>query len=183
VRSLADGGAVWSAAPYELVVREALNRWKDHGRADLTPALGAAVARVLDHGPGADRPGMEPVALVPVPSSARSRRRRGREPVRELCLAVRPRLPVLPALRHARRVVDQAGLAGHERADNLDHALRVHPGWASRLRGRRVVVVDDVVTSGATLVEAVRALRAAGADVVRAVTVASTPLRRARPDG
>jgi orotate phosphoribosyltransferase len=53
---------------------------------------------------------------------------------------------------------------------------------ATDAAGRRVIVVDDVVTTGASLAEAVRALRNGGAEVVAAVTVAATPRRTARTD-
>ncbi|MEU9016312.1 phosphoribosyltransferase family protein [Actinomadura sp. NPDC048394] len=79
-------------------------------------------------------------------------------------------------LRQCRRVADQAGLGAKARRDNLSGALEA-VGRAP-LAGRRVVLVDDVITTGASLAEAARALRAAGADVVAAATVAATPLRR-----
>ncbi|WP_225991356.1 ComF family protein [Actinomadura montaniterrae] len=79
-------------------------------------------------------------------------------------------------LRQCRRVADQAGLGARARRDNLSGALEA-VGRAA-LAGRRVVLVDDVITTGASLAEAARALRAAGADVVAAATVAATPLRR-----
>lgn len=79
-------------------------------------------------------------------------------------------------LTQVRRVADQAGLPGAERAANLAGALRVSRP-AAVLR-RRVVVVDDVITTGASLAEAARALEEAGAQVLAAATVAATPRRR-----
>lgn len=80
------------------------------------------------------------------------------------------------ALEHRRRVADQAGLTASDRAANLAGALRAR----FDLRGQRVIVVDDVITTGATLAEAARALRAAGAEVPAAAVVAATG-RRFRP--
>ena len=68
------------------------------------------------------------------------------------------------------------GLTAPERAVNLAGALEVVP--RARVAERRVVLADDVITTGATLAEAVRALQVTGADVVGAATVAATPLRR-----
>ncbi len=186
MRTLADGTPVWSAAAYEGAVREAVNAWKDHDRADLAAVLGAAVAAVyLAAGVPAD-------ALVAVPSSAAARRRRGREPVRELSRVAARELArepgtsgprALAVLRHQRGVADQAGLGASARAANLSGAVAVAPGLRGRVCGRRLLLVDDVVTSGATLVETARALSASGGHVVGALTVAATPRRRAGPDG
>jgi predicted amidophosphoribosyltransferase len=79
------------------------------------------------------------------------------------------------ALTHARRVADQAGLGAPDRMANLAGALRV--GRPAGVAGRRVVLVDDVVTTGVTLAEAARALRAAGAEVPAAAVIAATARR------
>lgn len=73
-------------------------------------------------------------------------------------------------LDHRRRVADQAGLSAAERAANLSGALRAR----FDLRGLRLIVVDDVMTTGATLAEAARALRSAGAEVPAAAVIAAT---------
>jgi predicted amidophosphoribosyltransferase len=164
--------AVWAGAAYDGVLREGLNAWKDHGRADLDGVLADVLARA---GAVAD-PGHR-AALVPIPSSARARRARGRQPVRDLALAVRPRRPVLPGLRHARLLADQSGLDAPARTRNLSGGLRVRSGWLSRLRSAPVLLVDDVLTSGATLLEARRALSVSGVQVLGAVCVAATPRR------
>ncbi|HEY9524705.1 MAG TPA: phosphoribosyltransferase family protein, partial [Thermopolyspora sp.] len=72
-------------------------------------------------------------------------------------------------------VADQAGLSSPQRAANLVGAF----GTTSRVPGAVCVLVDDIVTTGATLVEAARALRAAGAVVPLAVTIAATRRRMA----
>jgi predicted amidophosphoribosyltransferase len=84
---------------------------------------------------------------------------------------------VVPVLRGARGLADQAGLDAAARAANLAGALRLVHGGERLVAGRAVVVVDDVVTTGATLAECGRCLRAAGAVVVGAATVAATSRR------
>lgn len=120
--------------------------------------------------------------VVPVPTRAGAARRRGYDPVRMLALAAArghgraaSRARVVPALHHRRRVADQAGLDQRHRRANLAGALTVRPRTAQALSGSAVIVVDDVVTTGATLAEASRALRAAGADVVGAAVLTERP--------
>jgi hypoxanthine phosphoribosyltransferase len=63
-------------------------------------------------------------------------------------------------LRQRRAVADQSGLNSRQRLDNLAGALAVAPGGARLLSGGPVVLVDDVMTTGASLAEAARAVRA-----------------------
>lgn len=72
-------------------------------------------------------------------------------------------------------VRDQAGLGRADRARNLAFSMRVRPRHRAALQGTPVLLVDDVVTTGATLVEAARTLERAGAGPLLAVTVAATP--------
>ena len=97
--------------------------------------------------------------VVPVPSSAAARRSRGDAPLvalaRRALAGFGPAEALLAdALQPRRRVADQAGLGARARAVNLEHALVVRPRWAPVLEGAACVVVDDVLTTGATLVEA-----------------------------
>ncbi len=82
------------------------------------------------------------------------------------------------SMQTAGRAADQRGLGREDRARNTAGSLR-----ARGVAGCAVLIVDDVVTSGATLCEAERALRAAGAVVIGAATVASTPRYRSGERG
>jgi predicted amidophosphoribosyltransferase len=84
-------------------------------------------------------------------------------------------IPIQSPLGHARRVRDQSGLDLRQRWNNLEGAFVVEK--VDELHGN-VVLVDDLVTTGATLIEAARALRYAGIQVIGAVTAAlAQPLR------
>jgi predicted amidophosphoribosyltransferase len=168
--------------------------WKDRGRLDLTRplahSLAAAVEAALDAaGVGTARSGRSrtPVLLVPVPSSAGATRVRGADVVALLAAVASRRLrgrgrPVRGArlLRQRRRVSDQAGLGARGRAANVAGAFAVRrPLLRGLPPGARVVVVDDVVTTGASAAEAARVLRRHGAVVLGVAAVAWTPLRGA----
>lgn len=185
------GLVVWSAAVFEGALRTAVSAWKDEGRHDLRPRLAALLAGALATALLAD-PVLRAAAsgggvlVVPVPVSPGARRRRGGDPVGDLShravAAVRgppaerrPGAVHLPCLRHTRAVADQSRLTREERRANLHGALAVEVRSAARLDGAVVVLVDDVVTTGATLLEAARAVREAGASHIVAVTVAATP--------
>jgi predicted amidophosphoribosyltransferase len=84
------------------------------------------------------------------------------------------------ALRLRRRVADQAGLTARQRQVNLDHAIELRPEWDATLVGASCLLVDDVLTTGATLVEATRALRRAGASEVVAASICATARRSRR---
>jgi predicted amidophosphoribosyltransferase len=165
-----------AAGSYDGVVRAALLAHKEHGRLGLVRPLGAALATAVR---ALDPPGG--TVLVPVPSAPAAVRARGQDHARRLATAAAGGVPGVRSRRllvPARAVADQSELTTAGRAANLSGALRA----PRRLDGLSVVVVDDVVTTGATLAEAARALRAAGADVRGCAVVAAT-VRRINPVG
>ncbi|MFB7466216.1 ComF family protein [Streptomyces sp. NPDC056224] len=171
---------VHAAAVYEGPVRAVLLAHKERGALPLAGALGAALAAAVRAG-GA---GEGEVALVPVPSARRQVRARGHDPARRIALAAAGRLRrggvparVVPVLRLRRAVADQSGLGARQRRENLSGALEVCRGGAALTRGAALVLVDDLITTGATLAEAARAVRAAEPACeagLRAAVVAAT---------
>lgn len=178
------GGAgvpVVAAGAYEDALRRAVLAYKERGRRDLARPLGElladAVAGVVGV-VGAARPPPD-LTVIPVPSSRAARAARGGDHLEPLArrAARRCGLRVEPAaLSLVRRPADSAGLTVAARAANLDGAMRAAPAPT----GSIALVVDDVVTTGATLREAIRALRAGGWAVSGAATVAATPRRHGR---
>ncbi len=167
--------AVAAVAAYEGAVRSLLLAHKERGVLRLARPLGAAVAASVRSLPAGSSPAARPpLVLVPVPSSRASVRDRGHDPTARLAVAAADvlGLPVRRGLRQARRVRDQAGLTASERAANLSGALVVRPGRLPP--GTAVVLIDDVLTTGASLSEAARAVRAAGCPVLGAAVVAAT---------
>jgi ComF family protein len=174
-RELAPGVTVWSGLTFEGTTARVLRALKGDGRTGLARPLAPALSAAVDAALRSTAVGTAtPVRLVPVPTSRASYRRRGFR-VPEL-LAARAGMATARLLAASRATSDQRGLDHGARRRNMAGAMRVR----GESRGARLVVIDDVVTTGATLVEAVRALRHAGADVVGCVTVASTPRARDR---
>ncbi|QOV37957.1 ComF family protein [Streptomyces ferrugineus] len=171
---------VHAAARYADEARAVLLAHKERGALALAAPLGAALAGAVtaalprgSHGRarGAERFGDAgaPVLLVPVPSARGAVRARGHDPARRIALAAagelrRAGMParMLAVLRQGRAVADQSGLDSRQRLDNLAGALKVVPGGGRLLAGGGpVVLVDDLMTTGASLAEAARAVRAA----------------------
>ena len=116
--------------------------------------------------------------LVPVPSRKSATRRRGRNFIlmHTIELSKDPKVLTRPLLRHTRRIQDQSLLSAAERQSNLSGSL-VCKEKAEGLRAP-IIIVDDVVTTGATLREAGRALHAGGFTVIGAITACvAKPLR------
>jgi predicted amidophosphoribosyltransferase len=121
-----------------------------------------------------------PLVLVPVPSRPSTVRARGHDPTGAL-VAAAGRLtgaPAVPLLRTRPGLRDQAGLDAGERSANLAGSLHCPSAALRRLARRcpraRIVVCDDVITTGATAREAQRALESVGLEVAAVAAVAAT---------
>ena len=166
----------FAAGAYDGVIRAALLDYKERGRLCLRRELGGCLAVSVFAAVGSDD---SSVVLVPVPSATATRRARGHDPVGAMAAtaagylrAAGLRVEVRPLLRQSRAVADQSGLDVEARRANLGGALVVRR--PALVRGRRVVIVDDIVTTGATAAEAARALMHAGALVIGVASVAAT---------
>ncbi len=177
---------VVSVGRYGGLLRQLLIAYKERGYVALRHDLGSRLAElIVATGLTAGLVGSSGrLTLVPVPSSAASRRARGHEPVTALARAAarslrRRGIPVvvLPVLRHGRAVADQSGLSAAGRRLNLAGAFIVPARQRRRLRRGEVVIIDDIVTTGATAAEAVRAIQSAGSQVRAVVALAATVRR------
>lgn len=162
--------AAMSAAPYDGRLRDIIHAWKFERRQGLARPLGALVrercsALLAD----AD-------IAVPVPMTPWRRWRRGFNQADDL--ARRVGLPVARPLGRWRPRPAQASLHSDQRRRNLAGSVFVLSHRRAVVRDRVIVLVDDVVTTGATLEACAAALREAGAKEVRAVTVARTLLKQ-----
>jgi ComF family protein len=168
-----------AAVRYDDVARTLVHALKYQDRTDLAPAMGRWMARagqeLLDD---AD-------VLVPVPLHWRRgwSRRYNQAGALARMVEQQTRVPVAAeALRRIRRTEQQIGLSRPQRASNVQGAFKVAPDRQHLISGRRVVLIDDVLTSGATVDACARALlraKAATVDVLvfaRVVDSHRTPI-------
>lgn len=185
----------YAVGAYDALLRDLVLFHKERGLVVLRPVLGALLARSVTtaletHVPDGRR--VLPVVLVPVPSRAAGVRARGRDATWEMTREAARAMTALDAerydvtvarlLRSRGGVRDQAGLDVDGRRANLAGSMACSSAALRRLAGRcgaaHVVVCDDVLTTGATLGEAQRALRAVGLPVLAHACVTATPRRQ-----
>ncbi|WP_449385543.1 ComF family protein [Cellulomonas soli] len=182
----------WALADAVGPVRSLVVSWKDRGRTDLTRGLVGALAAAATHladeivAAVAVCPGGAPLLVVPVPSTAAATRRRGTDLVALLADGVARALDgpsggcgtgarAFPVLRR-RGGRDQVGLGRRERAANLAGRVRLARRADVRaLDGAPVLLVDDVLTTGATTAQCHDVLLRAGAVVVGLLVLGSAP--------
>ena len=155
-----------SAGVYEGVLADAIRRLKYHKQVRLARALSALLDPVLERVPPVD-------AVMPVPlHPARLREREFNQSLHFAAWVSRRlhRPLLLDALRRIRETAPQITLDRNQRRKNVRRAFMVRN--PRTIAGRRVILVDDVYTTGATVNECAGVLRAAGASAVYVVTVA-----------
>lgn len=170
VRPRVDPGvACWALAGYQGPVRRAVLAAKEQGRRDLAVPLGKALARALVRLRDSDRC----LIVIPAPSRRRAARQRGGDPVLRMARRACRELAacqVAPVLRLAGGVRDSVGLSARARRRNLSGRVRV-AALPEFPETAEIVLVDDVLTTGTTVTESVRALRRAGLEVRAVVTI------------
>jgi ComF family protein len=155
-----------SAAIYSGAVREAIHAFKFNGKTALARPLAALMLEGCAAGLPADV-----TAVVPVPLARARERERGYNQAALLAERITDGRGVPLQARWLARLRDtpaQSDLTAAERRANVRHAFGASPA----VRGEHVVLVDDVLTTGATVAECARVLRAAGAAAVGVLTVA-----------
>ena len=159
-----------TVGPYDGSLRTLVHALKYDGRRSLAPPLARLMADAGRHlVEGSDY-------VIPVPLHVTRRRARGFNQAADL--AANLGRNVIPALRRVRRTIPQTGLSAGRRRRNMRNAFAMARGHEARIRSRTVLLVDDVVTTGATLEACARVLKASGAREVRALTVARAVAQR-----
>ncbi|WP_020109335.1 ComF family protein [Nocardia sp. 348MFTsu5.1] len=168
---------------YSGVRRQAILELKERGRSDLSVPLGRAVATALlalDR--WSELPAAERLLLIPAPTRRMSARRRGGDPVTAIAgsaaRALGGRVEVTPLLVTSMWARDSAHLSAGERGDNLTGAIRIRRSVRSRFSAvcgldAAVVLLDDVLTTGATVAESVSVLANAGVEVHLVLVIAA----------
>lgn len=183
-RRTASGGEVWVHGSYDGALRALLVLYKHAGRVALAKPLGALLAGPLEAALRTSD-GHAPVLVVPVVSRPRRVRERG---FRHVDMLVRHALdrsrargsPSAILIRGALQALPgRSGQVGLHATQRLRNAalICVPRHMKGRLRGREVLLVDDIITTGATVDAAAQALAAVGARVLGSVTLAAAERR------
>lgn len=180
---------VWGLVDYAGSMRDVVVAWKDRSRADLTDPFARELRRAVALGAADIVPTRTAVTVVPVPSAAASQRARGWSPVAGLTQAAMVGLrragidaTVADLLQVQGRSRDQVGLGIRARAGNRTRSIRVRPRAARRVPANSLcILVDDIVTTGATLAACTDALRLEGFRPACAVVLAATPAPGVHP--
>lgn len=197
IRFRPDGTALrgFAAVDFDATVGALVRSFKDEGGSAIAPVFAEIMARLpmsFSEGSPAPRDGRAaaPTYLVAVPCRISSIQQRGFSPAALIARALLNRLeprwgstadPFAPRYRlmngavwRAIESADQALLGQSERKQNLHNTMLASP----KVRGKRVILVDDIVTTGASLFETARALEAQGARVLGFITFAETILKK-----
>lgn len=160
---------IHSASSYEGVLREAIHRFKFNKKRRLAEPLGILLVNYLSHIPGFQPKEID--AIVPVPLHPHRFRQRGFNQAELLGTALTHYfgVPVKPALARIRNTKAQFDLPREERFSNISGAFKVIDPQA--VYNQRLLLLDDIYTTGATISECVKTLHTAGARRIEVVTL------------
>ncbi|MDR0917202.1 MAG: ComF family protein [Oscillospiraceae bacterium] len=164
-----------SAFVYVDSVRDAVIRYKFSGHADYARSFGRAVAERLR---GEDAVDLADAVVTWVPLSRKRLKERGYDQAELLARAAAKslKLQVLPTLRRVRNTAANSSISGGDgaklRRENVENAFEV--AYPATVRGAKLLLIDDVITTGATLSQCARVLKMSGAETVIAATLAGT---------
>jgi len=166
------GGTV-RVGPYRGCHRQIIHAYKYHGREEFEPILSHWLSEAIREVPWFDRVD----AIVPVPTHWRRRFWRPLYPAEALVNMIRRRLglPRAGVLRRVRAGPHQIGLSYTQRHENVHGAFAMRRGV--ELHGARLLLIDDVKTTGATVEECARILKRAGASEVFAAVLVKVDWR------
>lgn len=156
---------------YSYPWNQLITRWKFGQQ----PALAQHFARWMRQDPAVQAAITGAEVLVPIPLSAARMRERGYNPAAQLSQNLDRSKHQLHSLQRVRHTVAQSGLTRAQRLRNLRQAFEVAPLQQRHITGKRVLLVDDVMTTGATLTMATHCLLQAGAAQVEVLCMARTP--------
>jgi ComF family protein len=163
---------VYSFGAYEGVLRKLIHVFKFEGVRTLQRPLGAMLAQALPRESGFD-------AIVPMPLHWRRRWQRGFNQAELLAreIARKWNVPVSALVRRRRATAPQAGLTSAQRRKNMQGAFEAKRGMS--VKGMRILLIDDVLTTGATASACARTLKRAGAAQVTFLALARRDRRAA----
>lgn len=153
---------IWSLGPYGGARRNALIQYKERGRRDMASPMGAVVAAGINYLIACGEIDHD-VVVVPAPTSRASARSHGGDPVRKMLMTTG--FTVWDAVEHSRGVKDSVGLDAHNRRKNLIGHVTFIGAKTTPDRHRGVLIVDDVITTGATMAVTAAVLTSAGVTV------------------
>lgn len=170
-RDLTEIEACFCAGEYSSWLRDSIICYKNGDR-NYTELLSFLLTKTLEK-----HVAFKSLTLVPIPSANQKIKERGFDSIANLCSSLSRRHESIKIdnqnLYLRRTVIDQVGLSAAQRFKNLDGAF----GAQRSIRGS-VLIVDDVITTGATLISAAKTLRLAGAQRVFALALCGTPKTR-----
>lgn len=160
---------IYSVSAYEGVIRTAIHRFKFKNRKNLGEALGMVLVQYISYTPTLNMKEMD--MIVPVPLHKKRHRKRGFNQVRTLAESLNRyfSIPVVDAIERSRDTKAQFDLPRGERFKNVYRAFKVFDQNA--VKDKRILLLDDIYTTGATIIECSKALKNAGAKRVEILTL------------
>jgi len=157
-----------SAFAYDDLVRDMLHEIKFRGKKHIAQGLGRLWGRSF----------LEPIPktaiLIPLPMHPAKKRQRGFDQAQVLAKAINETtgIKVEYILERTRDTAPQSGLHPRQRIENIDGAFRIKPELSGKIIDQNIILIDDIYTTGSSLNECARVLKAGGALDVYAITLA-----------
>ena len=156
---------------YKPPIKQLIHHWKDHGQDTAIPFLTEELMQLLKQ--------HQFDGIIPVPYHWHKLLKRGHNPVRLLCRLInhKNQVPLIDAIQRIQKGSDQQGLSRKERLNNLKKSFAIQDAEVHLIKGKNLLLVDDVLTTGSTCNHISKLLKNAGAKSITVACLARTPAK------